>query len=40
MLKMDIIVLLVAHKEFKEIDKSSINKKIIIDTVGILKIKE
>lgn len=40
MLKMDIIVLLVAHKEFKEIDKSLINKKIIIDTVGILKIKE
>jgi len=33
--KVDIIVLLVAHKEFKEIDKDLLNKKIIIDIVSI-----
>jgi len=34
--KVDIIVLLVPHKEFKKINKSLIDKKIVIDMVGIL----
>jgi len=33
--KVDIIVLLVAHKEFKEIDKSLLAKKIVINMVSI-----
>lgn len=34
--KADIIVFLVAHKEFNEIDKALLNKKIVVDTTGIL----
>lgn len=34
--KVDIVVPLVAHKEFKGIDKSLFDKKIVIDMVGIL----
>lgn len=33
---MDIIIILVAHKVFQKINKSLINKKIVIDIVGIL----
>ena len=36
--KVDMIVLLVGHKEFKEIDKDLLTKKIIIDIVNILHI--
>jgi len=32
----DIIIILVAHKVFQKINKSLINKKIVIDIVGIL----
>lgn len=33
--EMDIIILLVDHKEFKEVDKDKFNEKIFIDMVGI-----
>jgi UDP-N-acetyl-D-mannosaminuronic acid dehydrogenase len=33
----DILVMLVDHKEFKQLDKNSLNHKIIVDTKGIWK---
>jgi len=33
--KADIIVLLVAHKQFKSIDREILKPKIVIDTCGV-----